>query len=99
MSDLISIKAAIKFIDLRGHDLGLSPTWRENIKELLRMMPVVDAVPVVRCKECKHRATADCDRVTSEWDDRLERWIFYDCTDDEGFCDYGAKMDGGAEDG
>ena len=27
---------------------------RENIRKLLRDAPTVDAVPVVRCRECKH---------------------------------------------
>lgn len=67
MSDLVSIKAAIKFIDLRGHDLGLSPTWKENIKEYLRMMPTVDAVPVVHGrwieKEDGVTHCSECDRV------------------------------------
>ena len=33
---------------------------REKIRELLRDAPTVDAVPVVRCRECKHRGTDDC---------------------------------------
>ena len=28
---------------------------REKIRELLRDIPTVDAVPVVRCRECKYR--------------------------------------------
>ena len=27
---------------------------RENIRKLLRDIPTVDAVPVVRCRECRH---------------------------------------------
>ena len=38
-------------------EFGLS---REKIRELLRDIPTVDAVPVVRCRECKHRGTDDC---------------------------------------
>ena len=38
-------------------EFGLS---RENIMELLRDIPAIDAVPVVRCRECKHRGTDDC---------------------------------------
>lgn len=33
---------------------------REKIRELLRDIPTVDAAPVVRCGECKHRGTDDC---------------------------------------
>ena len=38
-------------------EFGLS---REKIRELLRDIPTVDAVPVVRCRECKYRGTDDC---------------------------------------
>ena len=42
-----------------GHcDFGFS---RENIRELLQDIPAIDAVPVVRCRECKHYDTADFD--------------------------------------
>ena len=33
---------------------------RERIGELLQDIPTVDAVPVVRCRECKYRGTDDC---------------------------------------
>ena len=33
---------------------------RENIRKLLRDALTVDAVPVVRCRECKYRGTDDC---------------------------------------
>ena len=35
-----------------GHcDFGFS---RENIRDLLQDIPAIDAVPVVRCRECNH---------------------------------------------
>ena len=56
----------------------------------------VDAVKVVRCKDCANRAIADkCPMCHQEWFD-----VFYgmDCTTiddttDDGFCHCGAKMD------
>ena len=32
----------------------------EKIRELLRDIPTVDAAPVVRCRECKHRRKSIC---------------------------------------
>ena len=33
---------------------------RQDIEEWLNSAPTIDAVPVVRCRECKHRGTDDC---------------------------------------
>lgn len=34
--------------------------WEILAKETLREVPLVDAVPVVRCQECKHKNTTAC---------------------------------------
>lgn len=74
---------------------------RGGIRKALRIIeqaPVVDAVPVVRCKDCIYREAHDlcpmCVRVY-----QLDDGGYLDCTVDDGFCHMGAKMDGGAEDG
>lgn len=47
--------------------------------------PTIDAVPVVRCRECRHRYTMncsmyyECSQCGGQWD-----W-----TTDDGFCDRG----------
>lgn len=60
--------------------------------------PTIEAVPVVRCKDCKNRRSRECPMCDYEqlWDDD-EGWIdaYRDRTEDEGFCHKGAKMDGG----
>lgn len=33
---------------------------RQDIEEWLNNAPTIDAVPVVRCRECKYRGTDDC---------------------------------------
>ena len=33
---------------------------RQDIEEWLNNAQTIDAVPVVRCRECKHRGTDDC---------------------------------------
>ena len=69
MADMISIAAAIELIENRqrklcpvgmfsrnavyGSDLEKFDCWQEIIDEIERL-PAVDALQVVRCKECKH---------------------------------------------
>ena len=49
--------------------------------------PTIDAVPVVRCRECRHRYTMncsmyyECSQCGGQWD-----W-----TTDDGFCDRGER--------
>lgn len=62
--------------------------------------PTVDAVPVVRCQDCKRRGTDDCpmyfeedntytdDDGHREWD-----WTEHDHTRDDGFCDRGERKE------
>ena len=64
-----------------------------NIEE----MPTIDAVPVVRCVDCKHRYTFVCPMYHTEtyigdldgFDDDYE----VDRTDDDGFCHLGERWE------
>ena len=59
---------------------------REKIRELLRYIPATDAVPVVRCRECKYHH--DCG---AHFCDALGM----DCPDDsEFYCSYGERKEG-----
>lgn len=49
---------------------------------ILREAPTVDAVPVVRCKDCRKFKTYGCRMVASGYDD---------------FCSYGERKDGGKD--
>lgn len=53
----------------------------DEIDSVIDKAPTIDAVPVVRCKDCKHRHSSE----------------FCECRPDDAFCSDGAKMDGGAE--
>lgn len=58
--------------------------------------PTIDAVEVVRCKECKHRYGYECpmyyvEWFTIDWYDRDFRVI--DDTQDEGFCHCGERSE------
>lgn len=74
---------------------------REKIRELLRDIPTVDAVPVVRCRECKHfrhygktSLFINGKNIKAGW---CQRRISYDeeyrMTADD-FCSYGERKEG-----
>lgn len=79
---------ADKFI-LALMDAALSSVDEDTILDLVDSVPTVDAVPVVRCKDCKHHYDCGvhfCDRLGM------------DCPDDSDFfCSYGERKDGGNE--
>ena len=64
MDDLISRRAAIKAIDdLPNCYNGYSDTYdKAYIIGTLEELPTIDAVPVTRCRDCKHRQAklGDC---------------------------------------
>ena len=100
-----------RLIDAKALRKGLREAAMESdvsLRDVLTtidLFPTIDAVPVVRCRECKNGAPlpeeakaefspgvmrclagrGDCDKYCTTWED--------------GFCDEGAKMDGGATDG
>lgn len=55
----------------------------DKLKELLTTAPAVDAVPVVRCKYCKHsyKKIAVSYRQCQRFDDRI--------VEDDDYCSYG----------
>lgn len=58
----------------------------EDVIMMIKTAPTVDAVPVVRCRECKHHH--DCE---THFCDALGM----DCPDDsEFFCSYGERKEG-----
>ena len=56
---------------------------RYIIKSILKDTPTVDAVEVVRCKDCKHLGRPSC---------AMDTYCF-DVTE-EGFCSYGERREG-----
>ena len=60
----------------------ISPTCEEVI-EFLKRQPTIDAVPVVRCRECKYRSKDGCPIIDADI------WM-----DDEDFCSHGERKEG-----
>ena len=63
---------------------------RQDIIDLINNQPTVDAVPVVRCKDCIRRYDTD---ECPMW--FLSEGQYYEFTRDDGFCDRGERKDNG----
>ena len=67
---------------------------------LIEKAPTIDAVPVVRCRECKHRSTEDCPMYfhSSYWHEGYEEYVDDDTdhTEDDYLCQEGERKEGAA---
>ena len=67
-------------------------------ERVIDRQPTVDAVPVVRCRECKHRSTEDCPMYfhSSYWHEGYEEYVDDDTdhTEDNYFCPEGERKEG-----
>ena len=66
LCDLDEIKIQVKrqYEDCHGYSGNKKAIYREAIlavRSILHSAKTIDAVPVVRCRECKHYATEDFD--------------------------------------
>lgn len=57
----------------------------EDVQEWLDDQPTIDAEPVVRCKDCKHRCPESATSVHHCTLSGIQ-------TEDDDYCSYGAKM-------
>jgi len=68
MTRLIDGDALVELIN-GGYDLDFDEV-PETKRELIRMImeqPTVDAVPIIRCKDCKYWETDDDESFCSDW--------------------------------
>ena len=89
------LQKEIEFAKL-NKDRGLTAGFRISVRRL-KNAPTIDAVPVVRCEDCKYRCTYKCPMYHTETClDDLDGFDDYnvDRTDADGFCHLGARMDG-----
>ena len=92
MTDLIS-RSAVLWITA---ETGALETQRR-----VRELPAIDAVPVVRCNDCKYRCTLVCPMYHTETClDDLDGFDDYnvDRTDNDGFCHLGERWEGEEDD-
>ena len=92
---LIDVDEAIINFGFEWDDIGPS---RGEVVEFLRKQPTIDAVPVVRCWECKHRYTENCLMYfhDSYWHEGYEEYVddYTDHTEDDYFCPKGERKEG-----
>lgn len=93
MDDLISRSALIEKLHKRAHD------WRgsfagdayRNAVQMIKKEPAVDAVVVVRCKDCKHRID-NKEFVRGHYCKKRPSNGGYFCEDND-FCSYGERKE------
>ena len=85
----------------KSNELTQVSAIREYIKRqkaFLDKFPTIDAVPVVRCWECKHRYTENCPMYfhDSYWHEGYEEYADDDTdhTEDDYFCSKGERKEG-----
>ena len=74
-------------------------SWaKENCLAEIEAAQTVDAVPVVRCRECIHRYTENCPMFfhASYWHEGYEEYVDDDTdhTEDDCFCPEGKRKEG-----
>lgn len=69
-----------------AHGLREAANYIENA-------PTLDVVPVIRCRECKHKSQGISDKMRT-WCSMWQCWILHG----DGYCHMAAKMDAGQED-
>ena len=62
---------------------------QDEVRDLIDDAPTVDAVEVVRCKDCKYGLASK-----DVWCE-----LYYDTKSVNGFCDMGKRKDGGSDEG
>ena len=101
---LIDAEPIKKFIVDGLNNPDLKKAFGHDAIEILTEIeyaPTVDAVEVVRCKDCKHRGDdahcSMCFEEAIEWDDdgyTEVDYVLHDRTTDDGFCDRGERREG-----
>ena len=77
--------SGMSYDEICGYNDGIDIAWNK-----IDQAPTIDAVPVVRCRECKHRGTDDCIfHIKGEpADEELLLKL------DNDFCSYGERKEG-----
>lgn len=93
---LIDADALQRFVIELTTEKGLS-IIHAVFETTIQNAPTIDAVPVVRCKDCKYRGNSFAcpmchDESIYDDDDGYDNYT-YDRTDDDSFCDKGERWD------
>jgi hypothetical protein len=69
---------------------GLFETDSSCMQDFLKALPTIDAVPVVRCKDCKHYELDACLKIYQDGNVSNDAWQERKPTD---FCSYGERKE------
>jgi hypothetical protein len=99
MAELIEREALLDEIQLAIEDGGCV-NHEHDIMDCIRYAPTVDAVPVVRCKNCRHSSRIASDisgRMRHCWSGRgRNNGDGFSRVNGDGYCDEGERMDADA---
>lgn len=84
MSEYIERKEAIS---MARYEFG-----NAGAKVMSRVPYAVNLIPVVFCKNCKHRFTSLCPTHSVEYDMENEAEIMWGIEEDDGFCSHGEAI-------
>ena len=92
---LIDADALVDILHAKSNMAVLRDTQRifDHVAKSVEKMPTVDAVPVVRCKDCKHYKYRMCELIGNIMDGYYHGTFDVKRPDD--FCSYGVKKGGG----
>ena len=76
--------AGMSYDEICGYNDGIDIAWNK-----IDQAPTIDAVPVVRCKDCIRRYDTDECQMCF-----LIEGKYYDYTNENGFCDRGERKEG-----
>ena len=90
LCDLNEIKTCVErqYENCHGYSGNKKAIYREAIlavKSILHSAKPIDAVPVIRCRECKYRSKDGCPIIDADI------WM-----DDDDFCSHGERKEGQA---
>ena len=101
VENIVAERDKIPYELVSGKPFKHGNSMRSGIRKALRCIeqaPTVDAVPVVRCRECKHRYTENCPMYfhDSYWHEGYEEYVddYTDHTEDDYFCPKGERKEG-----
>ena len=89
MCRLIDANALISYMDECSKESRFR-VYYGYAKSFIDDAPTIDAVPVVRCKDCKHYDMGVCLKIYSDGNTHPEAW---QSRKSEDFCSYGERKD------
>ena len=76
--------SGMSYDEICGYNDGIDIAWNK-----IDQAPIIDAVPVVRCKDCIRRYDTDECPMCFLIDGK-----YYEYTNENGFCDHGERKEG-----